>query len=538
MATVQTPSPVTPSPATPLLRVPALRDFSAPGWFVRLPRWASTGGVLLILLVISGYIRARNIDGQLWSDEANTVGIASHPLSAIPGILRQGGGAPLYYVLLHIWMSLFGSTETSTHALSLLCGLLMIPAGLWAGWSLFGRRAGFMAAALFAFDGFLTEYAAETRMYELLALLGLIAIASFLHAFVYRRRAYVAVFTACLALMLYADDWSAFFYAATLVALVPVYLTSDDRRGLLRDGGIAFAAAAIAYLPWLPTLIHQARFATAPWHYAPLLGANFPRELFGSDRVVAVLVLAVAVGLLPLLFGRLRRSREAVAVWVLACVPVAAVLLALLAALAAPTWAERYFAPFVGSAVLLAAFACARAGIVGPIVVVIACGFLLNAASFVPQYKSDVRDLSGELASDLRPGDLVLVAQPEQTALAWYYLPGGLQFATPLGPDSHPSYMDWDSATARLSAAKPSVVFTRVLDTLAPGQRVLFIRPLTEGESAWTSTWATLVRRRAAQWGALLAGDPNLVRLPGALGPHNYRGSCCVASSAVIYVAR
>ncbi|MGO9754744.1 MAG: hypothetical protein ACLP8S_32440 [Solirubrobacteraceae bacterium] len=533
MTTVQTPSPL-----PPLLRIPVVREFRAPGWFERLPRWAGTGGVLLILLLISGYVRARNIDGQLWSDEANTVGIASHPLSAIPGILWQGGGAPLYYMLLHSWMSAFGSTETSTHGLSWLFGLLTIPCGMWAGWSLSGRRAGYMAAALFAFDGFLTEYAAETRMYELLALLGLIAIASFVHAFVYRRRAYLVVFAASLALLLYTDDCSALFYAGTLVALIPVYVASGDRRGVLRDGLLVFAGAALAYLPWLPTLIHQATHATAPWRYAPLLGASFPRVLFGSDRVLALLVLAAAVGLAPLLFARLRRSRETVAVFVLACVPVAAAVLALLATLAAPTMAARYFAPVVGSAVLLAAVACARAGIVGPVAIVLTCAFLLNAASFVPQYKSDMRDVSGELASDLRPRDLVLVAQPEQAALAWYYLPGGLRYATTLGADTHPSYMDWDSATARLTAASPSVVFRRVIDSLAPGQRVMFVRPLTEGALAWRSTWAMLVRRRAAQWGALLAADPSLVQLPRAQAPHNYRGSCCVASAAVIYVKR
>ncbi len=527
-----------PRPPTPLLRVPAVRDFKAPGWFERLPGWAGSGGVLVLLLAISGVIRAINIDGQFWSDEANTVGIASHSLGAIPGVLWRGGGAPLYFVLLHFWMDLFGSSERATHALSLLFGLLTIPAGMWAGWSLHGRRTGYMAAALFAFDGFLTEYAAETRMYELMALLGLLAIASFIHAFVYRRRVHVAVFAVCLALLLYADDWSAFFFAGALVALIPVYVAAEDRPGVLRDGALAFGAAAVAYLPWLPTLIHQASSATAPWHYAPVLGANIPRNLFGGDRVVAPLAIAAALGLLPLVSGKLRRSREAVAVWVLACVPVTAVLLALAMAPLAPTWAERYFAPLVGSAVLLAAFACARAGIFGPVAIVLACAFLANPNSFVPQDKSDMRDVSAELAPYLRPGDLVLVAQPEQAALAWYYLPGGLRFATTMGPDPHPSYMNWDDATARLQAATPSAMFTRLIDGLAAGGRILFVRPLTEGESAWSSTWATLVRRRAAQWGELLDHDPSLVRLPGAWAPRDYRGSCCVASNAVVYLKR
>ena len=49
-------------------------------------------------------------------------------------------------MLLHFWIRLFGDSEAATHSLSLLFGLLTIPAGMWAGWSLFGRRAGMYAA--------------------------------------------------------------------------------------------------------------------------------------------------------------------------------------------------------------------------------------------------------------------------------------------------------------------------------------------------------------------------------------------------------
>ena len=80
--------------------------------------------------------------GQFWSDEAIATGVASHSLSAIPGILRDAGSTPLYYFLLHVWIGVFGPGEAATHVLSLLLGLLAIPLAMWAGWSLFGRRAG------------------------------------------------------------------------------------------------------------------------------------------------------------------------------------------------------------------------------------------------------------------------------------------------------------------------------------------------------------------------------------------------------------
>jgi len=201
-------------------------------------------------------------------------------------------------------------------------------------------------------------------------------------------------------------------------------------------------------------------------------------------------------------------------------------------------WVARYFAPLLGALLLLATFLCARSGLVGLAVVLISCAFVANAASFVAPYKSDMSDISGELRHSLRPGDLVLSAQPEQTPLAWYYLPGGLRFATTLGPDSHPSYMNWDGAYSRLLHANPSRQLATLLSTLPSGHHLLYIRPLTEGQRAWSSEWAALVRRRAAQWGRLLASSPSLKAVPGAWAPHNYRGSCCIASNALLYVKR
>ena len=59
--------------------------------------------------------------------------------------------------------------------------VLAIPLGGWVAWSLWGRRAGLSAAVLFAFSEFLTNYGQEARMYSLMALLGLLATAGFLH---------------------------------------------------------------------------------------------------------------------------------------------------------------------------------------------------------------------------------------------------------------------------------------------------------------------------------------------------------------------
>ncbi len=545
-------------------------------WRQRIPLWAGVGLFLLVLTAISAYLRTRYISGQFWIDEAITTGIASHPLSAIPGILRHDGSPPLFYVLLHFWIRAFGAGEAATHTLSLLFGLLTVPVGMWAGWSLFGRRAGVIAAILFATNAWLTQYAQETRMYELMALLGLIATAAFIHAFVHRRRRYLIVFAVTLAAMLYTHVWGVFFGAGAFLALIPVWRASDDRRGLVRDALLAFVGALILFVPWLPNFVYQARHTGAPWASRPRFGAPLliSRDLLGGDRVTTALLLATIVGLVPL-FARRRRAsapsagpspvtaspaptsgatgavnavptpadsaalpettgREMTVLWTLIVLPVGTLAVAWLASQVSPAFVSRYFAPVLASLLLLAAWGCARARIVGWVAIVLSIVFVLHTSVYVHPYKSDMRDVGGEMASRLHPGDLVIVGQPESVPLTWYYLPDGLRYASTVGPVRDPTYMNWVNALSRLQNANPAATLHSLLSGVAPGQRILFVRPITEGAYNWKAPWTRLVRRRSAQWGALLAADPQLKEL--AWAPHNYRAPAWgVADEAILY---
>jgi mannosyltransferase len=229
--------------------------------------------LVLFLLAASVFLKTRALGASLWMDEGLSIGIASQHLLDIPTVLRQDGSPPFYYMLLSVWMNVVGSGPKETQSLSLAISLLAVPGGLWAGWSLFGRRAGFIAAALFAFNGFLTAYAQETRMYALMIVLSLLVTAAFIHVFVYRHRRYLPLFVALLALMVYTHNWGLFVAAGCLSALVPCYLESPDRRGLMRDALLGFGGTALLYLPWIPTLLWQVKHTGAPWLNPPRFGA-------------------------------------------------------------------------------------------------------------------------------------------------------------------------------------------------------------------------------------------------------------------------
>ncbi len=491
------------------------------------------GVTLVVLIAISAYVRTRAISGSFWMDEGLSVGIASSPLWDIPGVLRVDGSPPLYYMLLHVWMDVFGRSETAVHWLSLTAALLSIPAAMWAGWSLWGRRAGYVGAVVCALLPFLTAYGEEARMYALMALFALLAAACWTHAFVYRRRGYLIGFAVLQAAMLYTHSWGIFFGVGAFLAVIPVWQASDERGRIVKDAALAFGGAAILYLPRVPTLLYQASHTGAPWANKPRLGVpiQIARDVLGGYGPAVTLLLVGGFGLAAVLRGD--DTREKRSVWTLAIVAIVTLGLAWLLSQLSPAWASRYFAAMLGPLILLIALGLARARTLGLVALACLAVFWIDPTEYVDGYKSDVRDIGAEVGAQMRPGDLVISGQPEQSPLIWYYMPGGLEYADTIGAVGDPRHMDWVDALDKLEAAEPREVLPPLLANLRPGQKVLFVRPLTEGVENWRAPWTQLVRRRSAQWGAILAGDTTLRQVQVA--PQFYRGASTVGNSAVLY---
>ncbi len=211
-------------------------------------------------MALTVLLRTQDFGVGFWIDEGLSVGIADRPLSDIPAALRLDGSPPLYYALLHVWMSVFGSTEEATHALSLVFAVLAVPAAWWAARGLFGETAGLIAALLAATNPFLTHYAQETRMYALVALLGVLACGTFGRAFVLAgtdlalpraaRRRWAAAFAVALAALMYTHNWSLFFAAGCGVTWLALLAAArgETRRELFLDGLVGFGGARPAVL--------------------------------------------------------------------------------------------------------------------------------------------------------------------------------------------------------------------------------------------------------------------------------------------------
>src|SRR3954462_10361873 len=421
------------------------------------PAWMRTAVLvpalfLLGLVAVSLVLKTRALGSSLWMDEGLSIGIASQPLFDIPHVLRVDGSPPLYYMLLSICIKVFGSGPAETQGLSVALALLAIPGGLWAGWSLFGKRAGYICAALFAFNGFLTVYAQETRMDALMITLSLLVTAAYLHVFVYGRRRYLPVFAVFVALMLYTHNWGMFVTAGLLIGLVPIWLWTEERRTLVRNALLGFGGALLLYLPWIPTLVHQVLHTGAPWLNRPHFGApvQISKSLLGGLAVTTALILGAGSGLSDVIRRRTEDpERRAVVVAATACIGTLAV--AWLLSQLSPAWPPRYLGVALGPILLLSALGLARARNLGLVALAIVLGIWAIPKTYDLTHKSNAADLGASASPLLHPGDLVVSMQPEQAPLIDYQLKTrALRFATPMGPVKNPKVMDWTDSQDRL----------------------------------------------------------------------------------------
>jgi mannosyltransferase len=508
---------------------------SLPGSFV-LP-----AVVLLGLFVVSLYLRTNSLGESLWMDEGLSIGIASQPLFDIPGVLRVDGSPPLYYMLLSAWMDVVGDGPAETQGLSVAIALLSIPSGMWAGWSLFGRRAGLICAALCAVNPFLTAYAQETRMYSLMLVLSLLATAAFLHVFAFGRRGYLPLFIVLLAAMLYVHNWGLFLGVGLACALVPCWYVSEVRSSFWKDALIGFGGAGLLYLPWVPTLLHQIQHTGAPWLNPPNFGApvQITKSLLGGGTPTVALLLAGGTGLAAILQRRVE-DKERTALIAGAVIVLATLAVAWLVSQVSPAWTTRYLGVLLGPMLLIAALGLARAGVLGLAALAIVLVIWAIPRSYGLENKSNAADLRKAVVGEnlLREGDLVISMQPEQGPLLAYHFErlGGspdLRFASPLGLVENDRVMDWTDGGERMEDATVAKNLDPLVESLPDGGRVLIVHPVTQRADDWDAPWTQLVRRRSAQWGAALAQDPRLDRV--AVVPPNYRRATRIGVRGVVY---
>ncbi len=249
--------------------------------------WRIVVGVGVALAIAVGIGLRFVATSPLWFDEALTVNIAGLEWSDLPGALKRDGAPPLYYALLHLWIDLFGTSDTAVRALSGVLGVAALPLAWYAGRRIGGRPVAWAALLLLALNPFAIRYSTEARMYSLLALLVFAGILAFRRALERPSLGRLAALGAIVAALLYTHYWAFFLVAVSGLVLLWIAWRGSERLAARRMI-LAYVAGGVAFLAWVPTLVFQLDHTGTPWgsgrFLGHVLGTTFLEFAGGADQ--------------------------------------------------------------------------------------------------------------------------------------------------------------------------------------------------------------------------------------------------------------
>jgi len=157
---------------------------------------------------------------------------------------------PLYYLLAHVWMRIFGPSVSAIRSLSAVLSLLVLVGMAWLCWELFRTRlALWLGLAIVAISPIHLVYAQEARQYSLWSALILLASAALVRSWRQPAIKNWAVYTSLLAL-----NWYTFLLTGGVVAAHGLFVLLGWRRGQ-RSATVAFSLAVLGsialFAPWL-----------------------------------------------------------------------------------------------------------------------------------------------------------------------------------------------------------------------------------------------------------------------------------------------
>lgn len=405
------------------------------------PYLAALGGLFVAGLAL----RLNDLGRQsLWFDEADMVLLARQPLGALLRNLGAAGqNGPLYTLILHLWMLLFGTSEVAVRLPSVLAGAAAIPLIYALGRAIHGPRLGLYAAAILTVSPYQHWYAREAKMYALVV---------------------AATLASTLLLVLAVRDdargrWIAYVIATTIALylhVMAVLIVAAQAAWLLlrqrqaeTPGRRRWIALAALTLPYLPIALWELRFIFgrgATWHrpigLRDFLLVSFSHFTSGiragqATEICALLLFGALamLGALPLAWRHGTWPVPFLALWprttLLVGLVAVPMVIFFLVTLLHPLFADRYLIVVTPALILLVAgglVALERLAwpvAVGTLALVLAVSWLplreVNLA--LTAQKEDWRSAYERIAAHAHPNDAVIVAPGYlQTTFEYYAL--------------------------------------------------------------------------------------------------------------------
>lgn len=215
--------------------------------------------ILIVILLVAFLLRVYDLGHEsIWMDEAFSVSVAKLDFLGIIKGTAKDLHPPLYYLLLHFWIKLFGISEFTIRFMSVIFGVFTVFMVYKIGAQIFSKDAGLLSALLIALSIFNIFYSQEARMYSLMAMLTLISLYYFIMLFQKRDAGVSIGYIFSTVFLIYTHVYGLFIVIAQNIYVLLLLLVLR-KQSKLNFRGWAYLQFLIVLLfsPWIYVLITQ-----------------------------------------------------------------------------------------------------------------------------------------------------------------------------------------------------------------------------------------------------------------------------------------
>jgi uncharacterized membrane protein len=124
--------------------------------------------IFLLAIIASCALNFYTLNNQsIRLDESQSLWVAPKTVGGILYYISHDVHLPLYHLLLHFWIQLFGTNITTTRLLSFLFFIATIPILYKLAKESSNQKVAMLTVTLFVLSPFVMWYSNETRMYSL-----------------------------------------------------------------------------------------------------------------------------------------------------------------------------------------------------------------------------------------------------------------------------------------------------------------------------------------------------------------------------------
>lgn len=264
-------------------------------------KYINTPGILLLFILIgAAAVRLYGLASEsLWIDEALSVQTAKNILTWLTDVNLyldkcMERNPPFYFIFLHYWMLLFGSSEFSIRLPSVIFGILSVYTIYNVTALLYDRRSALTASFIAAFTISFVYYSQEARPYGLLILMSVLSYLFFVKAYAENNYFYRVLWVITNILLLYTHVFGIFIIFAQNTFFF-TRLVRKERGNVIKtpQWAVMQLIVLLSFLPWIFILKEQASYLhIGGWHSRPTLSTlSFLLWMFTGFRPLTLLLI-------------------------------------------------------------------------------------------------------------------------------------------------------------------------------------------------------------------------------------------------------